>query len=136
METGGGEKVKRAADIYLFPPSPSICRDGCGGHAAACVMWGSHGAPEELCPTCISTLVAGKSPARRQEFPGKGYRCQSHSAGIGAGRSRYCSCLLRCSSTGRGDGNPVQRMPSEHRQADSGGRGNISAVDAVSDRVQ
>lgn len=49
---------------------------------------------------------------------------------------RHRSCLLWCSSTGRGDGNPVRRMPSENHQADSGGQGNISAVDVVSDRVQ
>lgn len=104
--------------------------------ASARVRWGDHCAPEELCPTCISTPVAGKSPACRQEFPGKGCRWQCHSAGIGAGRGQHRSCLLWCSSTGRGDIRPVRRMLSEHYQAYSGGQGNISAVDMVSDRVQ
>lgn len=100
METGEEEEVP--AGIYLVPPSTSICTDGCGDCAPAQVTWGSHGAPEEQCPICIPTLIAGKSPAYRLEFPG-------------AGTAAACSGA----PVPEGDSNPVRRMPSEHRQRDS-----------------
>lgn len=113
METAAREEFKRAANVHLFHPFLSICTDRCCGHAPACVMWDSHDAPEVLCPTCISTPVAGKRPIHRQEFPGKGYFCQHSSTGIEA-----------------------SGMPSENHQVDSKEQKNISAMGIVSDRVQ
>jgi len=62
---------------------------------------------EGLCPTCISTPVAGKSPSLRPEFSGKGCHCQHGSTGLGAGRCWHRSCLLWSSSAGRADDNPA-----------------------------
>lgn len=51
--------------------------------------------------------------------------------GLGPVRAGVGSRLLWCSGTGREDGNPVGRVLSEHRQADSRRQGNSSAVDSM-----
>lgn len=141
VKTGGRKEDKRSANMYLFLlPCQHAQMDvvvmlqhvWCG----TIMVHQKRKEEKGLWSTCISTLFAGKSPAHRQEFPGKGCHCQCSSTGIGAGGCWHHSWLFWCSSTGRGDVNSVGRMLSKHHQADCRAQGNIFAVDVGSDRVQ